>query len=116
VLRGGSFKNNATNVRSSNRNNNQPDNQNNNAGFRAMNPTYDGQSDTNQNRLNRKLQIVGQLLEVAQRAFVYKLTRQHPEMTESEVLAAIKNWYATRPGAELGDGVGVPGDPKRFDR
>ena len=34
VLRGGSFNNNAQNVRSANRNNNQPDNRNNNNGFR----------------------------------------------------------------------------------
>jgi len=35
VLRGGSFNNNAANVRSANRNNNQPDNRNNNNGFRV---------------------------------------------------------------------------------
>ena len=35
MLRGGSFNNNAANVRSANRNNNQPDNRNNNNGFRA---------------------------------------------------------------------------------
>jgi hypothetical protein len=34
VLRGGSFNNNASNVRSANRNNNRPDNRNNNNGFR----------------------------------------------------------------------------------
>ena len=35
VLRGGSFNNNASNVRSANRNTNQPDNRNNNNGFRV---------------------------------------------------------------------------------
>ena len=35
VLRGGSFNNNATNMRSANRNNNRPDNRNNNNGFRV---------------------------------------------------------------------------------
>jgi hypothetical protein len=34
VLRGGSWNNNAQNVRSANRNNNTPDNRNNNIGFR----------------------------------------------------------------------------------
>jgi hypothetical protein len=34
VLRGGSFNNQTSNVRSANRNNNQPDNRNNNNGFR----------------------------------------------------------------------------------
>jgi hypothetical protein len=35
LLRGGSFNNQALNVRSANRNTNQPDNRNNNYGFRA---------------------------------------------------------------------------------
>ena len=35
MLRGGSFNNNAQNVRSANRNHNQPDNRNNNNGFRV---------------------------------------------------------------------------------
>ncbi len=72
-------------------------------------------SETNRFSPNCKLQIVAQLLDIAERAFVYKLSKRHPEMTEAEVKSAIRNWYATRPGAELGDGVGVPGDPKRFD-
>jgi hypothetical protein len=36
VLRGGSFNNNARNVRSANRNNNNPDNRNDNNGFRVV--------------------------------------------------------------------------------
>ncbi|MFM7037918.1 MAG: hypothetical protein ACKO2L_09350 [Planctomycetaceae bacterium] len=35
MLRGGSFNNNAANMRSANRNNNRPDNRNNNNGFRV---------------------------------------------------------------------------------
>ncbi|MCL4831438.1 MAG: SUMF1/EgtB/PvdO family nonheme iron enzyme [Caldilineaceae bacterium] len=38
VLRGGSFNNNATNVRCANRNRNNPDNRNNNVGFRVVLP------------------------------------------------------------------------------
>lgn len=37
VLRGGSWNNNARNVRASNRNRNAPDNRNNNIGFRCAN-------------------------------------------------------------------------------
>ncbi|MFZ4428352.1 MAG: SUMF1/EgtB/PvdO family nonheme iron enzyme [Saprospiraceae bacterium] len=36
VLRGGSWNNNAENCRSANRNNNNPDNRNNNIGFRLV--------------------------------------------------------------------------------
>lgn len=38
VLRGGSWNNNIRNVRASNRNNNDPDNWNNNIGFRCARP------------------------------------------------------------------------------
>ena len=78
-------------------------------------PTMNADSEADQTGPKSKLQIVIQLLEIAERAFVYKLTKRNPEMTESEIKTAVGNWYATRPGAELGDGVGVPGDPKRFD-
>ena len=37
VLRGGSWNNNAKNLRSANRNKNEPDNRNNNVGFRLVN-------------------------------------------------------------------------------
>lgn len=73
-------------------------------------------SEPNQFSANIKLQIVAQLLDMAERAFVHKLLKRHPNMTEAEFESAIRNWYATRPGAEHGDGVGVPGDPKRFDQ
>jgi hypothetical protein len=61
------------------------------------------------------LQIVQELLEIAERAFVHKLRKRNPEITDDAIRAAVNQWYATRPGAELGDGVGVPGDPRRFD-
>ena len=45
VLRGGSWNNNGRNVRSANRNRNEPDNRNNNIGFRlALGQTGSGQS------------------------------------------------------------------------
>ena len=66
-------------------------------------------SEADQTGPKSKLQIVIQLLEIAERAFVYKLTKRNPEMTESEIKAAVGNWYTTRPGAEFGYAVGVPG-------
>ncbi|MDE0518391.1 MAG: SUMF1/EgtB/PvdO family nonheme iron enzyme [Oligoflexia bacterium] len=40
VLRGGSWNNKAQNLRSANRNNNNPDNRNNNIGFRLVSTTH----------------------------------------------------------------------------
>jgi Rv0078B-related antitoxin len=62
------------------------------------------------------LQIVQELLEIAERAFIHKLKKRNPEISDDAIRAAVNQWYAIRPGAELGDGVGVPGDPKRFDK
>ena len=61
------------------------------------------------------LQIAQELLDLAERAFVHKLKKRNPEITDDAIRAAVSQWYTTRPGAELGDGVGVPGDPRRFD-
>lgn len=40
--------------------------------------------------------------------------REHPEATEAEVEAVVRAWLQERPGAELGDAIGRPGDPSRF--
>ena len=56
-----------------------------------------------------------ELLELSERAFLFKLKQRKPGLTEAETQAELKDWYQTRPGAELGDGVGVPGNPRRFD-
>ena len=63
-----------------------------------------------------KFSMVLQLLELAEWAFVYKLRKRRPAITEPEIEIALKDWYAQRPGASLGDGVGVPGDRRRFQR
>ncbi|MCC7338653.1 MAG: hypothetical protein IT422_26460 [Pirellulaceae bacterium] len=63
-----------------------------------------------------RFSMVLQLLEIAERAFVYKLRKRRPAITEQEIEVAIKDWYALRPGASLGDGLGVPGDRRRFQR
>lgn len=36
------------------------------------------------------------------------LRRRHPESTEAELRAALLDWLWTRPGAERGDGPGLP--------
>jgi hypothetical protein len=52
---------------------------------------------------------------MAERAFVFKLLKRNPDVTEAETHSATRDWYATRPETELGDGVEVPGDPNRFE-
>jgi hypothetical protein len=37
-----------------------------------------------------------------------RLRREHPGATDAEVRAWLRAWLDTRPGAELGDGVGRP--------
>lgn len=37
-----------------------------------------------------------------------RLRRDHPEMSESDIDRVIAEWMERRPGAELGDMVGVP--------
>jgi hypothetical protein len=64
---------------------------------------------------NQKFSIIMELLQIAERAFVHKLKRKNPNLSDLEVKEAIKTWYMDRPGAEYGDGVGIVGDPKRFD-
>jgi hypothetical protein len=63
-----------------------------------------------------KLQIIEELLELSERAFLYKLKSKNPDITEEEQKKLLKDWYHDRPGAEDGDGVGVKGDPARFNR
>lgn len=62
----------------------------------------------------KKMQVVEELLQIGKRAFLYKLKQQHPDWTAAQVEVALKDWYLHRPGAEHGDGDGVPGDISRF--
>ena len=62
-----------------------------------------------------KFQMVVELLELSERAFIYKLLKKKPNITAEELKAEKRRWYQTRPGAKFGDGEGVVGDPRRFD-
>jgi len=59
------------------------------------------------------MQIAFELAEAAEEMKRLTLKRQHPDATEEEIERMIVAWYQYRPGAELGDGDGVP-DPERF--
>lgn len=62
-----------------------------------------------------KFELIFELSELGERAFVHKLKQKNPQITPTEIAEAVKQWYQDRPGAEFGDGVGVPGDIRRFD-
>jgi hypothetical protein len=44
------------------------------------------------------------------------LRREHPDWTEAEVQARLKEWLRERPGAEFGDAEGRPGSWPRKPR
>ncbi|HEY8945781.1 MAG TPA: hypothetical protein VIM73_16040 [Polyangiaceae bacterium] len=54
-----------------------------------------------------KLRIAFALIDVAERMLRQRLRRESPEMSEQALEDRVAAWYARRPGAELGDGVGV---------
>jgi hypothetical protein len=48
------------------------------------------------------------LFDLAERMLRQKLRRKHPEATSVEIDAMVTRWLEHRPGAEHGDGEGVP--------
>lgn len=56
----------------------------------------------------KRMEIAFALAEAAEQMKRMTLRRQNPEATEEEIERAIREWYAYRPGAEHGDGDGVP--------
>ena len=66
-------------------------------------------------RFSGKFQMILELMELSERAFLYKLRKNNPNMDEAQVKLELTKWWQLRPGAEHGDGEGIPGDPKRFD-
>lgn len=61
----------------------------------------------------RRMQITFELCDAAEQMKRLTLKRQHPDATDEEIEEMIVAWYQYRPGAEHGDGDGVP-DPERF--
>lgn len=62
------------------------------------------------------MEIAFELAEAAEQMKRMNLKRANPEATEEEIEQAIREWYSYRPGAEHGDGDGVPAGPKRWQR
>ncbi|MDZ4849536.1 MAG: hypothetical protein SGI77_09590 [Pirellulaceae bacterium] len=63
-----------------------------------------------------KFEIIMELVELGERAFIHKLKKTNPLISLTEIEESVEDWYRDRPGAALGDGTGVPGDVGRFHR
>lgn len=50
-----------------------------------------------------------ELLDAAESLLQQRLRRDHPTWSDAEIEREIDRWYATRPGAEWGDGEGTLG-------
>jgi len=61
-----------------------------------------------------KFEIIGELQELGERAFIHKLKERRPDITPEELRIEVNRWYRIRPGAEHGDGPGRVVDPSRF--
>jgi Rv0078B-related antitoxin len=55
-----------------------------------------------------KLRITFALIDVAERMLRQRLRRESPEISEQALEERLGAWYARRPGAEFGDGEGIP--------
>jgi hypothetical protein len=62
------------------------------------------------------MEIAFDLAEAAEQMKRLSLKRQNPDATEEETEQAIREWYSYRPGAEHGDGEGVPAPPETWKR
>src|SRR5687768_7933934 len=61
-----------------------------------------------------RLRITFALIETAERMLRARLRRESPQMSEQAVEERVAAWYAKRPGAELGDAMGIPASwPRR---
>lgn len=61
-----------------------------------------------------QVQLILDMQQFAERAFVNKLKKKRPEITRKEISEEVDKWYTERAGAPLGDGAGRVGDPSRF--
>ena len=59
-----------------------------------------------------RVQVALELTELAERMLRQRLRRTRPGVDDAEIEREVNAWYMRRPGAEHGDGVGQPIDPR----
>jgi len=65
-------------------------------------------SEPNRETPAEKLRMAFSLIEVAERMLRQRLRRESPDISDETLAERVGAWYARRPGAEFGDGVGIP--------
>jgi hypothetical protein len=61
-----------------------------------------------------RLRIAFALIDTAERLLRQRFRRESPDISDEAIEQRVLAWYARRPGAELGDGQGIPGTwPRR---
>jgi hypothetical protein len=58
--------------------------------------------------MGRRLRLAFDMYEVGEQMQRQRLRREHPDLTDPDVEAKVREWRLRRPGAELGDAVGGP--------
>jgi len=61
-----------------------------------------------------RLAVTFELFEFGVEMMAANLRRRHPDASPEEIEQRLEAWLAERPGAELGDGPGVPVPLARF--
>lgn len=59
-------------------------------------------------------EMISELQHLAERAFIFRLKENNPDITPQQVEVEVCKWLKERPGAEFGDGEGRIADPLRF--
>jgi hypothetical protein len=55
-----------------------------------------------------RLRTTFELIDVAERMLRQRVRREFPDISDQALEARISAWYERRPGAEFGDGEGIP--------
>ena len=66
------------------------------------------------NAVSARLELALELFAAGLEMRKQQLRRNHPLATADEIEARLRAWLAERPGAEIGDAQGKPGDISRF--
>jgi hypothetical protein len=55
-----------------------------------------------------KLRMAFELIDIAERMLRQRLRRESPGISDESIEQRVNAWYRRRPGAEFGDGEGIP--------